>query len=173
MKAPADAILWRMARLASREASLSSRGDARTTSATRGRASAGSQRAHAPRHQVARRWPPPVGAGSAAAALDDDLLADLPVGVAKALHEDRGQLDLVGEHADARDGRAGRRRGRDEAGGEARDERTTVDQASSRSSRSRKASSRRLISSRVARYRASSWPTGSRTSPPSPANSPS
>ena len=35
MKAPADAILRRMARLASREASLSSRGDARTTRATR------------------------------------------------------------------------------------------------------------------------------------------
>src|SRR6266481_5535848 len=35
MKAPADAILRRMARLASREASLSSRGDARTTRAER------------------------------------------------------------------------------------------------------------------------------------------
>jgi hypothetical protein len=90
-----------------------------------------------------------VGAG--AAAQHDDVLADGPRRVAQALHEDRRERDVVGQDADAWNRRPREIGARNEAGGEPGDKRAPADQASSRSSRSSEASSRRLISSRVAR----------------------
>ena len=110
---------------------------------------AGDDDADGKRGELAGGRAPAIGAG--AAAQDEDVLSDVPRRVAQPLHEDRGERNVVGEKADARDRRPGRARAGGQPGGEAGDERAPLDQASSRSSRSSEPSSRRLISSRVAR----------------------